>query len=62
MSNPIRDEGSGDGLSCDIWDRDGFRPTGETINAGEQICASSRGWEGSKRINVDVIKANVQAG
>ena len=60
MSNPTRDEGAGDSLSCDIWDRDGFRPTGETVNAGEQICVSSRGCEGSNRINVDVVKAKCQ--
>ena len=42
-SNPTRDEGLGNGLSCDIWDRDGFRPTCEAVNAGEQICVSSGG-------------------
>lgn len=41
---------------------DGFRPTGETIDAGEQIGVSSGMWEGFNKIDVDVVKANVRAG
>ena len=60
--NPTGDEGSGDGLSCDVRDRDGFRPTGEAVNAGEQVCVSSGGREWSNKVDVDVVKANVRAG
>ena len=60
MSNPTRDEGSVNGLSCYIWYRDGFRPTCEAVNAGEQLRVSSRVWEGSNKINVAVVKANVR--
>ena len=62
MSNPTRDGGSGDGFSCDIWDKDGFRPMSEVLNAGEQIGVSSGGRERSNKINVDVVSANVRAG
>ena len=49
-------------LGCNIWDRDGFRPMSEAVNAGEQIGVSSGGRERSNKINVDVVKANVRAG
>ena len=62
MSNPTRDGSLGDGLICDIWDRDGFRPLSEVVNAGEQIGVSSGGRERSNNINVDVVSENVRAG
>ena len=43
MSNLTRDKGSSNSLTCDIWDRNGFGPTGEVVNAGERICVSSGG-------------------
>ena len=59
-SNPTRDEGSGNSLSCDIWDRDGFRPMSEAVNTGEQICMSPGGWEASNKTDVDEVKVNVR--
>ena len=35
---------------------------GEAVYAGEQIHASYGGWEGSNKIDVDVVKADVRAG
>ena len=62
MSNPTRAGSLGDGLICDIWDRDGFRPMSEVVNADEQIGVSSGGWERFNKINVDVVNENVRAG
>ena len=34
---PCRDEGAGNCLSVDVGNRNGFRPTGEAVNDGQEV-------------------------
>ena len=45
----------------DVGDGCGFRPSRESINAGEEIGTSFRRWKWSNKVSVDVVKASIRA-
>ena len=59
--DPARDESAGNSLCGDVGDGEGFRPSRESINAGEEIGTSFRRWKWSNEVDMDVVKASIRA-
>ena len=59
--DPAIDESAGNSLCSDARDGDGFWPSRESINAGEEIGTSFRRWKWSNEVDVDVVKASIEA-
>ena len=51
------DIGSSYGSRLDVSDRQGFRPTGESVDHGEEIFEPLGLRERSNQINVDVVES-----
>ena len=47
------------GLGSDVWQWDGFGPTGKTVNASQKIMKTSRKRKGANKIKVNVIKMSI---
>ena len=59
--DPARDESAGNSLCGNVRDGEGFRPSSESIDAGEEIGTSFRRWKWSNEVDVDVVKVSIRA-
>ena len=61
-ANPVVDEVAGDVVGCNRAERDGFDPTGEAVDHGEDVAVPIMRGERAEKVEVDVAVASFWKG